>query len=93
VHIRKRRILRVFGGRFDTTMAKPMKQRFFTSQTLIFANLSIIIEEVIMKLIIFTAILFSLIAAGCGNQVVRKTAGQIISNSWEGENELDEKDV
>lgn len=47
-----------------------------------------------MKLIIFTSLLFCIIAIGCGsNQGTRNTAGQIISNSWEGEDILDEKNT
>ncbi|HEY3251802.1 MAG TPA: hypothetical protein VGK25_11850 [Ignavibacteria bacterium] len=46
-----------------------------------------------MKTAIFLLFVFLVCFAGCSKDVVRQnTAGQIISNSWEGENELAEKD-
>jgi len=47
-----------------------------------------------MKSAIFLLFVFLVCFTGCGsNQVKQKNAGQIISNSWEGEDVLDEKDV
>lgn len=52
-----------------------------------------LIQDYNMKSIIFLSFLFSVLAIGCGGTSPKiSTAGQTISNSWEGEDVLDLKD-